>query len=484
MPHSVLREYQYMKLKAAAKPPAGILHLEFAFSSETSGQLLPGKNTGDVSLIQKVLPFDAIQTNLVVSLGSKGKATPEQYRRAGGAAAKKILAAMIPEAVLDCDTIDPASLPALLEGLLLGAFTFQRYKSDREPAAVPTLTLTGRSIPALQALADHVSIVCAAANLSRDWSHEPANVINPLTLAKRIEAACHTSGLKCNIIDEQQLAVMGAGGILNVGGGSKTPPRLIVVEYPGRKDAIGSKPVVLVGKALTFDSGGYSLKNLTDIQGMKYDKCGGISVFAVLLAAAELKLPMRLVGVIGAAENMISGQAYRPDDIIRMMSGKTVEIITTDAEGRLVLGDCLTYAQKNYQPSTLIDIATLTGGIVVALGTIRAGLFSTDDGLAGKLFQAGEDVYERLWRMPLDDEYSKNIASDDADIKNSGGREGHPVYGGVFLKEFIDEDIPWAHLDIAGVDSIAKDMPYCPRGSTGFGVRLLLRYLESLVSPG
>jgi leucyl aminopeptidase len=257
---------------------------------------------------------------------------------------------------------------------------------------------------------------------------------------------------------------------------------LIVLEYPGQDLTADTKPVVLVGKAITFDTGGYSIKSVEGIQGMKYDKSGGLVVLATLQAAAQLKLKTRLVGVICAAENMISGGSYRPDDIITSLSGKTIEIISTDAEGRLVLADGLAYAQSHYQPAALIDLATLTGGMVVALGHVRAGIMSNDDHLAEQLISAGEKTHERLWRMPLDEEYFANIKGDEADIKNSGGREGAPIFGGIFLKQFVEDQVPWAHLDIAGTAHQSKELPYSPKGATGFGVRLLIEYLKGLES--
>ena len=201
-------------------------------------------------------------------------------------------------------------------------------------------------------------------------------------------------------------------------------------------------------------------------------------------AAAALKIDTPVVGVIAAAENMIAGNAYRPNDIVRTMSGKTVEIISTDAEGRMVLADAMTYAQKHYKPRAMIDLATLTGGVVVALGNVRAGMFSNNDRLATQLAEAGERVHERLWRMPLDDDYFELIRGEDSDLKNSGGRKAHPIIGGMFLKQFVDDKTAWAHLDIAGTATTDKDLPYCPKGATGFGVRLLIDYLENLKATG
>jgi leucyl aminopeptidase len=314
--------------------------------------------------------------------------------------------------------------------------------------------------------------------MARDLSHEPANIINPVTLAERARTVAGQYGLGFKVVDEQALAEMGAGAILGVGRGSKTPPRFIILEYAG--DGSGAQPVVLVGKAITFDTGGYSIKSTEGIVGMKYDKCGGVNVLAAMQAAAALKLKTPLVGIISAAENMISGDSYRPDDILTSMSGKTIEIVSTDAEGRLVLADALTYAQKNYQPRAIIDLATLTGGVLVALGRFRAGMLSNNDDLARALFAAGERTYERLWRLPLDEDYINMMKGEDADIKNSGGREGHCILGGAFIQNFVDPDVPWAHLDIAGTAETNKELPYSPKGATGFGIRLLVDYLQGL----
>jgi leucyl aminopeptidase len=204
-------------------------------------------------------------------------------------------------------------------------------------------------------------------------------------------------------------------------------------------------------------------------------------VLGIMKAVAELRPVFPVVGVVAAAENMVSAQAYRPNDIIRSLSGKTIEIISTDAEGRLVLADALAYASRQYQPRALIDLATLTGGIVVALGKVRAGLMSNNDALADRLFSAGERTHERVWRMPLDEDYADLIQGDDSDLRNSSAERGaHPIVGGIFLKQFVPDDIPWAHLDIAGPAMTEKDLPYCPKGATGFGVRLLLDYILSL----
>ncbi len=436
----------------------------------------PGPKAGDTTLVDR--------TTVLVSLGKASKLSPESFRQAGGGLARWIGQNRIEQLHLDVASLNSlgvaGDLPALVEGLLLGSFRFDRYKEEEKDVAISRVILHGQQAATLERIIQRSEQICAAVNLARDWAHEPANIINPITLAERAQVVASQYGLKCTVLDESQLNEMGAGAIVAVGKGSATPSRLIVLEYAGNNPPAGAKPVVLVGKALTFDTGGYSIKDTTNIQTMKYDKCGGLAVIATLRAAAELKLQTPLIGVVGASENMISGEAYRPDDIIRSLSGKTIEIISTDAEGRLVLADALTYAQQKFQSRAIIDLATLTGGVVVALGRNRGGLMSNDDQLALQLFNAGEQTSEKLWRLPLDDEYFKLIKGDDADIKNSGGREAHAIQGGMFLKEFIVEGNPWAHLDIAGTADTAIDLPYCQKGATGFGIRLLIQYLENL----
>lgn len=452
------------------------LHVVFKPAPENPSFGDPGAQPGDTFLAEPL--------RVLVSLGKANKLSPEAFRQAGGGLAKWIQENHIDQIHMDVASLNSlgisGDLPAVVEGLLLGSFRFDRYKENEKESAICKVILHSAQAGALEKIVQRNQKICAAVNLSRDWAHEPANIINPLTLADRASAIAKLFNLGCTVLDEKQLDAMGAGAIVAVGKGSATPSRLIILEYPGNNPPAGAKPVVLVGKALTFDTGGYSIKDTANIQTMKYDKCGGLTVIAALRAAADLKLETPVIGIIGAAENMISGEAYRPDDIIRSLSGKTIEIISTDAEGRLVLADSLTYAQQKYQARAIIDLATLTGGVVVALGRNRAGLMSNDDRLAQQLFNAGEQTSEKLWRLPLDDEYFKLIKGDDADIKNSGGREGHAILGGMFLKQFITEGNAWAHLDIAGMADSPKDLPYCPKGGTGFGVRLLIQFLENL----
>ena len=449
-----------------------------ALAPETITLETAGKDIGEVRMIG---------SKAVLSLGAQNKLSAEMLRRAGGLLAKWLAKNNVAEAGVELSLVLGTGMPpataltAFVEGILLGAFTFGIYKAENVDKVTALYLLLdgnpGVGEAELQGFIQKATITAEAVNLSREWAHEPPNVINPVTLAARVQKIAAEVGLKCSILDDKQLAELGAGSIVAVGKGSNTPSRLIILEHAGKN---GGKPVALVGKALTMDTGGYSLKGVDHITGMKYDKSGGMTVIATLVAAARLGLSTRVVGVIAAAENMISSAAYRPDDILKALNGKTIEIISTDAEGRLVLADALTYTERTFQPRAMIDIATLTGAVVIALGSVRAGLLSTSNELAEALFQSGERTFERIWRLPLDEEYFEQIKGDDSDIKNSGGRKAGSIIGGIFLKQFVTDETPWAHVDIAGVMDAEKEMPYCPKGGMGFGVRLFLDYLESL----
>lgn len=422
---------------------------------------------------------------LRASLGTKSRCTSECVRRAAGEVARWLADHGARQACLDVDQVIALGIPDALAsislGLLLGGFHFDVHKSKaKSPARISVHLKTRKRVEEVRAAVKRASAIAEGVNLARHWGHEPPNILNPVTLAQRVKELCKTQDLTCKIYDERELAKLNAGGLLSVGIASKTPPRLIVMEYKGGSSSPSARPVVLVGKAITFDTGGYSLKNTENIVSMKYDKCGGMAVIGAMQALAALEIKCHVVGIIAAAENMISGEAYRPDDIVKTMSGKTVEIVSTDAEGRMVLADALTFAQNNYKPSALIDLATLTGGVIVALGTVHAGLFSNDDQLAAALTASGTRVHERLWRLPLDEDYLELIRGDDGDLKNSSGRTAHPIMGGMFLSQFVNKKTRWAHLDIAGTATCEKDQPYCPKGATGFGVRLLVDYIEQM----
>ncbi|HJS29848.1 MAG TPA: leucyl aminopeptidase family protein [Anaerolineales bacterium] len=425
---------------------------------------------------------------IVQSSGEIDSLSPEDYRTAGG-----ILARWLADHPLEEITIHPehspsfargADLGAYLEGLWLGSYTFQEFKQEQ------TSTNTVVNLPKdlngdLPHSVDHALAVAESVNYARSLAQQPPNVINPSTLADEAEDLADSFGLSFTRIRYQELDEMGAGAILSVGQGSKTPSELLVLEHRGREGKDGRPPIIVVGKAITFDTGGYTIKKLFGMASMKYDKCGGAAILGVMRAAASLDMERRVIGIVAAAENMISSQAYRPNDIVRSLSGQTIEIISTDAEGRLVLADALTYACRKYEPAAMVDLATLTGGVVTALGSVRAGLMSNNASLAAALFESGERTHERLWQLPLDEDYFELIRGRDSDLRNSSHLpEGmtspaSTIVGGMFLKQFIEGDQPWAHIDIAATATSSGERPYSPRGPTGFGVRLLIDFIES-----
>lgn len=414
---------------------------------------------------------------LIVFAGKKEDLTPESWRKLGGFTAKYMKSHDIDKIILPnslVNSIKASDLNTFMEGFFLGNFHFENFKEKKGNTKKTIYVQTDDKNLIKEIKSTHK--VSSIINICREIGQMPGNFINPESLAEICQSFESEYPIKATVLDEKELKKIGATAITSVGKGSKSKAKLIILEYnppQTKKD----DPVAIVGKAITFDSGGYSIKTVDSLKGMKFDKMGGLIVLGTLLAASYLKIPQKLVGVICAAENLISDDAYRPDDIISTLSGKTVEILTTDAEGRLILADGLTYVQNFYKPQCIIDFATLTGGIVVALGKVRAGLFSNNNKLSDELFSSGENTNEKLWKMPLDDEYFELIKGEDSDLKNSGGREGHPILGAMFLKQFIENETPWAHIDIAGSATSSKAEHYLPKGATGFGIRLMLDYL-------
>ena len=450
--------------------PEDVFTLEIKFNDSSNVNSLKFGEINILSLENKNI--------LKVYAGKYDKFSTEFARNIGGAIASYFLSHNLINLYFSDETslkIEDNLILAIFEGLFLGNYKFNSYKENFTKNLIDCYL--SPNLQRLQSQIEKIQKITLAVNISKTIGQLPANVINPVSLAEISKEISEAFNLEYSCFGEKEFETMGANGILSVGKGSQSQPRMIVLEHKGRNTH--QDTLALVGKAITFDTGGYSLKSVENIQGMKFDKLGGMTVLGTLIAASLLNLPQRIVGIICAAENMISDHAYRPDDIIRTLSGKTVEIITTDAEGRLVLADGITYAKTQYSPKTIIDFATLTGGIVTALGKIRAGLFSNNDQLADELFAAGEITGERLWRMPLDDEYFEFIKGDDADLKNSGGRLGHPIMGGIFLKQFVNDQIQWAHIDIAGTATCDKQEFYKPKGANGFGIRLMINYLNS-----
>jgi leucyl aminopeptidase len=380
-----------------------------------------------------------------------------------------------------------AAARALAEGAVLGAYRFDAYRKDGDdaPGEVASLALLferAGDLREARAAAREGTLLAECQNLARELSNEPANALPPAELARRAQSVAREVGLGCRILAVPEMQRLGMGAILAVGQGSAHPPRTIVLEHrPGRaarrKDAAGA--ICLVGKGITFDSGGISIKPAQGMDEMKHDMSGAAAVVGALRACALLRVPLHVVGVIGAAENMPSGTAYRPGDVVTSMSGKTIEILNTDAEGRVVLADALHYARSKYQPRAMIDLATLTGACVVALGKWATGLFGNDEKLVELVRQAGEATGERVWPMPLWEDHKKAVRGDVAQLKNSTGREAGSSTAAAFLAAFA-EGTPWVHLDIAGTGWTTKAAAYQPRGATGVGVRLLIETLRAL----
>ena len=419
---------------------------------------------------------------LLVGLGKNKEVNNERLRQAAGTAIQALRSARVKSfsSALHLSTSLPEALEAVTVGTLLGSYAFEHYKTkekeERFSFKEMTLLLTeaGGKEEAV-ARVDRASILCQGVDLARDLVSHPGNVVTTGYLADTARELAGLHGLEFRIYEQAELEELGMNALVGVGKGAAEPPRLIVLEYrgPGAK----GRPVVLVGKGITFDSGGISIKPGAGMEEMKTDMAGAAAVLGTMSAAAGLKLPINLVGIVPTAENMPDGKAYKPGDVLTSLSGQTIEITNTDAEGRLVLCDAMHFAQR-YKPTAMIDLATLTGACVVALGHEASGLMGNDQRLVDALKKAGERCGERVWQLPLWDEYGEVMKSDIADLKNAGSRDGGSITAGWFLKQFVGET-PWAHLDIAGTAWSDKARPYCPKGATGVGVRLLIEYLES-----
>jgi leucyl aminopeptidase len=369
---------------------------------------------------------------------------------------------------------------SIAEGVYYGNYSFDKYKSDAEAPMPLEVIIIAKDNRAGDSGVFYANLIMKGVNYARDLQNEPSSNLSPSDLAESITRKLKKERVKVAIFDEKELTKRKMGGILAVGRGSKNPPRLIVMNYaPATGEKLKLKKIALVGKGVTFDSGGISLKPAANMGEMKADMSGAAVVAGTILAAAASNLPVEITGIIPAVENMPSGSSYKPGDIVRTASGKTIEIDNTDAEGRVALSDALDYASK-LKPDMIIDLATLTGAVVVALGEFVAGLFTKDEKLADELYKSGLKTYDRVWRLPLWDEYSKLNKSDVADVKNSGGRWGGAVSAAKFLEVFVDKNVPWAHIDIAG-PAIANDFNnYTKPYMTGFGVRLLFDFLINI----
>lgn len=369
---------------------------------------------------------------------------------------------------------------ALTEGCALGDYRFDKYlsaardKGKRGVQSVTFVAVTDADAAAAAAGIRRGLILGEAVCKARDMVNAPANELTPTEMANRAAASAKQYGYRAEILEHKDMAKLGMGGTLAVCKGSDQPPRFIVLEWAGANPK--SQPYVIVGKGLTFDAGGICLKPAPKMDEMKGDMAGGATVLGTLEAAARLKVPARVIGLVPATENLLGASAYRPGDILKMMNGKTVYVDNTDAEGRLILSDGLVYAQR-FKPRSLIDLATLTGAVLVALGQVATAILSNDKPLVQELMASGDRTFERLWELPLWEEFDELIKSPLADIKNTGGKYGGTITAAAFLKHFVG-NTPWAHLDIAGTAFLDKADGYRPAGGTGVGVRLLVDYFE------
>jgi leucyl aminopeptidase len=363
-----------------------------------------------------------------------------------------------------------------IEGIIFGNYSFNKYKADTKGSKALNVFFYADNQKKLNQAISTASIVMEGVNFTKELQNEPASVLTPAILAKRISTSLPKYGIKVTVLNEKEIKKRKMGGLLAVGMGSENLPRFIIMEYKAVGKNKKMKKVALVGKGVTFDSGGISIKPAANMGEMKADMSGAAVVAGTILAAAKAKLPINLLGIIPSAENMVSGASMRPGDIVVTSSGKSIEVDNTDAEGRMILADALDYASKQ-KPDVIIDLATLTGACVVALGEFVAGLFTKDEKLANELYQKGLNTYDRLWRLPMWDDYNDLIKSDVADVKNVGGRWGGAITAAKFLEKFVDGKIPWAHLDIAGPAMANSFNNYTKKYMTGFGVRLLFDYL-------
>ncbi|MCE9618402.1 MAG: leucyl aminopeptidase family protein [Planctomycetes bacterium] len=426
---------------------------------------------------------------LALGLGERKSFSATSMRIAGARLAKTLarmkvgaLEVEVP-AGIDRRHTSPGTLgQSFAEGISLAAWRFDDFdgKATKKTKKLPSLDLHSSDKAFLAGMSRGVTIA-SAVNAARAMAATPPNICLPDWVAQQAKKLGRTSGLRTRVIGFKEAQKLGMGGIVNVGKASASKPCLIMLEHKPRTIAPRSRNqhIVLVGKTITYDTGGYSLKVNNGMKGMKYDKCGGMAVIGAMRAIAALKLPIHVTGVLPTAENMVGGDSYRPDDIITMHNGVTVEVTNTDAEGRLVLADALSYACRTMKPTAIIDLATLTGGVVVALGHFSAGLFCENEPLRRKVEEAAAAAGEAVWRLPLWKEHRDFMRGQHADLINSNPqRSAHPIQGAAFLSFFVDEKMPWCHLDIAGMANTESNQDLGAAGPTGWGVRTLVELLS------
>jgi leucyl aminopeptidase len=439
------------------------------------------RGTFGSSIVVYTLGKWPIKKIMLLGLGKREKFTDETARISAGKATRKAQELGIKEfSIMQFSNLDEGLVEAMTEGIALALYSFDKYKETKEPTSrIEEVTILINSDPLrFQSVVEKANIIVEAVNFARDIGNLPPNDCPPAHLASIAVSVAQDYGIKARIMDRYELENMGMGGIVAVGKGSNNPPKLIVLEYTGANDP-QQKPYLLVGKAVTFDTGGISIKPSEKMDEMKFDKCGGCTVLAIIRAIASMKLAVNVVGIVPSVENMPSATSYRPGDIIKMYNGKSVEVLNTDAEGRMILGDAIAYGVSTYGPKAVIDLATLTGAAIIALGANVAAMIGSNKQLVDRLRKLSDKTGEKMWELPLYDEYHEQIRSNYADIKNIGGRPGGAITAAAFLSNFVN-DVPWVHIDIAGTawtQEGTHEKSYNPRGATGFGVRTLVKLL-------
>ncbi|MDP9493510.1 MAG: leucyl aminopeptidase [Thermoproteota archaeon] len=435
---------------------------------------------GSMSVIHNTAG-SSIKRVLLLGMGDRKNLESEKTRNLTGKVVNKSKELATDEFVIvPFKDIDNEHISAIVEGIKLSDYSFSNYKKDEDSTDLNQVRiLTGNDLGAIQSIIKHSSVLSDAVIFTRDISNLPPNDCSPKVLANLSEKLSSDPKIKVRVIDKEEMESYGFGGILAVGRGSSSSPKLIVIEYSGSTK--NDKPIVVVGKAVTFDTGGISIKPSEKMEEMKYDKCGGCNVIGIMKAISDLDFKTNVVGIIPAVENMPSGDSYRPGDIIRMYNSKTVEVLNTDAEGRIILGDALAFAVKTFAPQAIIDMATLTGAAIVALGSNVAALVGNSRDLVTKILEYSNQTGEKIWELPLFDDYKEQLKSSNADIKNIGGRGGGAITAAAFLSYFVG-DTPWVHLDIAGTawnQDGTKEKSYNPKGATGFGIRTIVKFIAS-----
>ena len=434
---------------------------------------------GTISIVHNNVG-SGIKRALLLGMGDKKNLDPEKTRNLTGKVVNKAKELGISEFVLiPFKNMDKEHLSAMVEGIKLSDYSFNNYKRDEDRNDLNQVRILIRNdMKNSQKIIQHSVVVSDAVIFTRDISNLPPNDCSPEVLATLSKKLSENQKVKVRVIEKEEMISYGFEGILAVGKGSASSPKLIVLEYSG---STKNRPIAIVGKAVTFDTGGISIKPSEKMEEMKFDKSGGCNVLGIMKAVSDLGLDTNVIGIIPAVENMPSGTSYRPGDIIKMYNRKTVEVLNTDAEGRIILGDALSFAVKTFAPKAIIDMATLTGAAIIALGTNVAALVGNDDDLVTKILEYSNQTGEKIWQLPLFEEYKEQLKSSNADMKNIGGRSAGAITAAAFLSNFV-EDTPWVHLDIAGTawtQEGTKEKSYNPKGATGFGIRTIVKYISN-----